>query len=254
MFDTQAAKKAGATDEQIAEFLTKKFNHPGGINPQETIDKLSGLDAEDAKKSKENDELDEALEEIADVHQDENGLFPFPKARFKACLKEHASEKIVEDITSFTDNIKLVEKPSQLLVKQLMALTKNPMGQFLIFHLDKDEDLDEDVLNPFFSIKIVNSARHIKGQDKQLLSLLKSTKGKLNSLIINTALNAIINEYRPKYMKMQIEKMQQKAQSAGEGGPEDQAPQAPAGPASPQQPPVQQMQPPQGMQGLIGAR
>lgn len=235
MFDVQAAQQAGLTEEQIAEFLSSKFNYPMTDNPDDIINKLSGYGPEDAKKFKENDELDEALEEIADVHQDETGLFPFPKARFKACLKEHASEKVVEDITSFTDNIKLVEKPSQLLVKQLMALTKNPMGQFLIFHLDKDEDLDEDVLNPFFSIKIVNSARHIKGQDKQLLSLLKSTKGKLNSLIINTALNAIINEYRPKYMKMQIEKMQQKAQSAGEEGPESMAPQPPAG-SAPQAP------------------
>ena len=208
-FNAEKARQDGYDDKEIAEFLAKKFNHAMSDNYTEIINKLSLLDPADRKKIDDMTAIDEAVEDLKDIKQNEDGLFPFNKNKFNKCLEEYANEKSFERITEFTNKIKLVEAPTIVLTKQIDALLKTPLGKFVFTGLDPDNDIQEDMLNPFFSLRVVMMARNSPSNAKIIDSLLKTTKGVLNSLVTNSSLNLLINDARPKFMKHQLEQSKQ---------------------------------------------
>jgi hypothetical protein len=246
MFNVAEAKKAGATDEQIASFLAKKFDHPVDGDPEKIINKLSTLSMNDKKIIAQNDAIDEALDAIADTKPDEDGMYKFPAERFKAALEECSSKKMAADITAFTDNIKMVEKPSTWLIKQGMTLAGTPVGHIAFQTLDRDDDILEDIKNPFFSLKLVNAARNIEGQEKLILAMFKSTKGCLNNLIATTSMSSLISDAKPKVVKIMTDRMQNKTdeqiqQQAAQQPQQQQPQQQPQNPAQPAMPGMQSM-------------
>lgn len=250
-FNVPAALKDGATKDEIASFLSKKFDYNTDEEPETVISKLSTLSAGDVDKLADNEALDKALDVISDTKENEDGLYKFPTNKFNKCLPDYAKASVAKRIMEFTDQIKLVEKLSVFTIEQARKLSGTPLGRLAFQTIDMDGDIKDDIKNPFFIIKLVNSARHVPGYDKHLFSMLQATKGKLNNMIAASAMNALLSDAKPKYVKMATDAMKAKVAEEHDKAskqPEQPEPQKPA----PQQQQPQQQPQMQGIQQMLG--